>query len=137
MRTEDDVILCSAAGADALGFIFASSPARLDVTVAAHIARQAPAAVERVGVFAEQDRALICDAIERVELDVLQFCGGESAEFRGSFGLPTIVVVGVGRQGARSALPAPASLAMARACAILIDSHHGAVLGGTGMRIDT
>jgi len=43
----------AAAGADAIGFVFAPSPRRITPEAAARLAREAPPALERVGVFAD------------------------------------------------------------------------------------
>ncbi|MBV8222747.1 MAG: phosphoribosylanthranilate isomerase, partial [Candidatus Eremiobacteraeota bacterium] len=52
MRTIDDVERCAAAGADALGFIFADGARRLTPAQAAPLTAAVPAGVVRVGVFA-------------------------------------------------------------------------------------
>jgi phosphoribosylanthranilate isomerase len=137
VRTPSEVELCCAAGADALGFIFAESPARLDLRGARNLRALIPSHVARVGVFAGNRRKTVEEAIASLQLDVLQFCGGESAPFCGWFGLPTIHVAGVGPQCNRPpALPPKRELQAARAGAILIDSRVNGKQGGSGARVD-
>lgn len=134
MRSPCDVLTCALAGADAVGFIFARGPAQLDLRAAVEAAKIAPAWVTRVGVFADQSWEFVRAAVERCELDMLQFCGSETAAFRGSFDLPTIAVLGVSKQAA-DVMPDPEFLREARARAVLIDSRDGHRLGGTGLAV--
>lgn len=120
--------MCVQAGADALGFIFADSPRRLDVARAMPLTKRVPTQVARVGVFANSPRALIEDAIHSCELDLLQFSGEESPEFCGSFGMPTILV-------ARDAMPKAQALQNARAVAVMADARVPGRAGGTGVPI--
>jgi phosphoribosylanthranilate isomerase len=129
MRAPDDVAVCAAAGADALGFIFAAGPRQLTVDEAARLTAVVPRGVVRVGVFADQPKALVSAALAGCRLDILQFAGSESPEFCGSFGVPTMLT-------ARAAAPAPDVLARARASAIIVDASVDGTLGGTGVRAD-
>jgi phosphoribosylanthranilate isomerase len=129
MYSPDDVAVCADADADALGFIFADGPRRLTVEEGARLTAAVPPGIARVGVFANQPKALIEAALSACRLDVLQFAGGESAEFCGSFGMPTMLT-------ARAAAPAPDVVARARATAIIVDALVDGMLGGTGVRAD-
>jgi len=129
MFSVDDVALCSAAGANALGFIFAGGPRRLSIERAEELTAAAPAGVIRVGVFANQLDTFVTEAAARCNLDVLQFAGDESPEFCGSFGLPTLLT-------ARACAPALDVIARARAQAIIVDARVDGMYGGTGVRAD-
>lgn len=131
MATLDDVRACVDAGADALGFIFAKSPRRLslDEGRAQQLTAAVPAFVTTVGVFANDPEELVRNAIANCRLDVLQFCGDESAQFCGSFGKPTILV-------ARDRSFTSAQRATARAGAILVDSRSAREYGGTGRVVE-
>lgn len=129
MCTCEDVAVCADAGADALGFIFAGGPRRLTVMEAARLTAAVPHCIAKVGVFADQPKELIEEALTVCELDVLQFAGAEQPEFCGSFGVPTILT-------ARAAAPAPDIVARARATAIIVDARVDGMLGGTGVRVD-
>lgn len=125
MTDRADLDICIDAGADALGFIFAKSPRRLSLDEARLLTSAVPKSVTTVGVFAGDPGELVSEAIEACRLDVLQFCGDESAEFCGSFGKPTVVA-------ARGKRWTAAALARARAIAILVDSWSEDEFGGTG-----
>lgn len=73
----EDARLAVAAGADALGFIFAPSPRQVTPSAAAEIVRSVPPFVTTVGVLVDQDPRPILDVCP---LDVIQFHGGESPE---------------------------------------------------------
>ena len=47
----EDALMCAEAGADALGFVFAESPRKIDAATAAKITGSLPADIEKVGVF--------------------------------------------------------------------------------------
>ncbi|HET9343066.1 MAG TPA: phosphoribosylanthranilate isomerase [Candidatus Eremiobacteraceae bacterium] len=125
MTDRADVDACVAAGADALGFIFAQSPRRLTIDEARALTAEVPPFVTTVGVFAGDAAELVREAIGACRLDVLQFSGDETAEFCGSFGKPTIVAAREKRWTAQAR-------ARARAIAVLVDVWSPIEFGGTG-----
>lgn len=125
MTSVEDVRACAAAGADALGFIFADSPRRLTVERARELLEHVPPFVTTVGVFANDDDELVRAVIAACPLDLLQFSGDESAQRCGSFGKPTIVA-------ARDRRWSSQDRAAARAVAVLVDSWSASEFGGTG-----
>jgi len=125
MTDRADVDACVAAGADALGFIFAQSPRRLTLDEAGTLTAAVPPFVTTVGVFAGDSAELVSSAVRACRLDVLQFSGDETAEFCGSFGKPTVVAAR-GRRWSASAR------ARARAIAVLVDAWSSREFGGTG-----
>lgn len=129
LTSERDVRAAVEAGADALGFIFAPSPRQLSVAMARRLSQLVPPFVTCVGVFARNSASSVARAIEHCRLDVLQFNGGESARFCGSFRKPTIVVT---HAGARAWPPQQSELAAARAIAFMVDASNGKRYGGTG-----
>ncbi|HZT72384.1 MAG TPA: phosphoribosylanthranilate isomerase [Terriglobales bacterium] len=73
-----DALAAAAAGADAVGFVFAPrSPRRVSAAAAAAIAAQLPAHVLKVGVFANADPAEIRATADAASLDLLQLHGRE------------------------------------------------------------
>ena len=120
-----DVDACVAAGADALGFIFAQSPRRLTLDEARSLTAAVPPFVTTVGVFAGDSAELVNRAVQACRLDVLQFSGDETAAFCGSFGKPTLVA-------ARGRRWSAAARARARAIAVLVDAWSAREFGGTG-----
>jgi len=125
MTDRADVDACVAAGADALGFIFARSPRRLTLDEARSLTAAVPPFVTTVGVFAGDSAELVSCAVQACRLDILQFSGDETAEFCGSFGKPTVVA-------ARGQRWSEAARARARAIAVLVDAWSAREFGGTG-----
>ena len=76
----EDAKAAVAAGADALGFIFAESPRRITPAEAAAIIEQLPKEVEKVGVFVNESPARICEIIEVTGLTAVQLQGEERPE---------------------------------------------------------
>lgn len=130
MRSQDDVRMCAAAGADALGFIFADGPRQLTIEAAAALTTATPPFVTCVGVFANTPEALVWAAVGSCRLDVLQFSGDETPEFCGRFARPTLLV-------ARERVPDDESLRAARAVGVLADAATDGAFGGSGRLIET
>ncbi|MGI9102057.1 MAG: phosphoribosylanthranilate isomerase [Terriglobales bacterium] len=77
----EDALAAVSAGADAVGFVFASSPRQITPEAARDIAAALPAHVERVGVFAGDSAERIQSIARVVGLDIVQLHGDESADF--------------------------------------------------------
>jgi phosphoribosylanthranilate isomerase len=128
-----DVQAAVAAGADALGFVFAPASRRvLEADAARQLAGQVPAFVARVGLFMDQDADEVRRIVERVPLNLLQFHGQEEAAYCRSFGLPYIKAVAMGSDSS----VAGADEVYADACGLLLDSHRLGQSGGTGQTFD-
>jgi phosphoribosylanthranilate isomerase len=83
----EDATAALAAGADALGFIFASSKRRVTLEQARAITQRLPRTVERIGVFVDESAAEIRATVEHAGLTGIQLHGEESPEFAsGLFG---------------------------------------------------
>ncbi|MGD9265182.1 MAG: phosphoribosylanthranilate isomerase [Lysobacterales bacterium] len=122
-------VLC---GADAVGFVFADSPRRIDVSHAEELAGLVPVSVLRVGLFLDQDAAFIEAVLEAVALDVLQFHGRESEAQCARYGRPWLKAVamqdGDSLQRALDDYPG--------AMGLLLDSHEAGRRGGSGKTFD-
>ncbi len=66
-----------AAGANALGFIFAPSTRRIEVRSAADIVAALPAEVEKIGVFVNETPERVAEIAEQVGLTGVQLHGDE------------------------------------------------------------
>jgi phosphoribosylanthranilate isomerase len=80
----EDALASVAAGADALGFIFAPSKRRITPAQARDIVRQLPEKVERVGVFVDESVDVINATVDLVGLTAAQLHGNESPELAAS-----------------------------------------------------
>ena len=79
MTRAEDVIGCTEAGADWLGFIFAAkSPRRVTPAQAAALPRTS---AKRVGVFVEQTLAEVLAIMAEADLDLAQLHGNQDADF--------------------------------------------------------
>jgi len=89
----EDALAAVDAGADALGFVFAESPRRMEPTVVGKIARSIPEHVEKVGVFVDETVGRIREIVEEAGLTAVQLHGDETKDFVG----PVVQQVGRGR----------------------------------------
>jgi phosphoribosylanthranilate isomerase len=133
ITTAADAALLVAAGADALGLNFSDQSARqVDPAVAAEIATETRDRLVRVGLFVDPTVEFVDQVLAKVDLDVLQFHGDESAELCGIFGLPYMKVLRVSGPLDMEALEA----SYADACCLLLDAYVAGQPGGTGQRFD-
>ena len=129
----EDLRAAVAAGADALGFVFARrSLRRLEPANAAALVQKVPAFVSRVGLFMDQEAAEVRRILGQVPLNLLQFHGQEDAAFCRQFGLPYIKALGMGSGPSL----ASAEQEFADAASLLLDSHRAGEVGGTGQTFD-
>jgi phosphoribosylanthranilate isomerase len=130
---QEDLQAAVAAGADALGFVFAPRSRRvLDPETAAVLARRVPPFISRVGLFMDQDFEQVSRILDRVPLSLLQFHGREDAAFCRRFGLPYIKALAMGSAPSL----AQAARSFADAAGLLLDSHRPGETGGTGQTFD-
>jgi len=80
LRLEQDVDTAIEAGADAVGFVFAESPRRVDAAAAAKLARRVPEHVLTVGVFRDQTAAEVRRLADLAGVRGIQLHGGEGPD---------------------------------------------------------
>jgi phosphoribosylanthranilate isomerase len=130
MTRPEDAAAAAAAGADAIGIVFApDTPRYVEPGDAAAICAALPPLVSRVGVFVDPDPAWVREVLSIVTLDLLQFHGGEPAAFCTGFRVPYIKAVRV--RGRDDILRAGAEHPAARA--LLLDAFVSGRAGGTGV----
>lgn len=133
----DDIQSAVGAGADAIGLVF-YPPSRRCVTLAqaAELRAQVPSFVSVVALFVNPQRAEVCQVLDAVRPDLLQFHGDEPADFCRQFGARYLKAFRVGAPGLDSADGVrSACQAYADASGWLFDSYSPAY-GGSGQRLD-
>jgi phosphoribosylanthranilate isomerase len=129
----DDAWHAAMLGADAIGLVFyPPSPRAVTLEQAQAICRGLPPFVSRVGLFVDADPGRIEEAVAKVPLDTVQFHGEESPEVCARCPVPVIKAL---RVAGDSDLPALFG-AYDAAAAILLDSYHRQLRGGTGETFD-
>jgi len=96
LRTPADVAAACAAGADAIGFVFAPSVRRVSPAEAATAAAAAPATVQRVAVFLHPTQAELDEVLAGFKPDLVQT---DAADFAGLQLPPGMAVLPVLRAG--------------------------------------
>jgi phosphoribosylanthranilate isomerase len=123
------------AGADALGFVFAESPRRVEPAAAVEITRSVPEGIEKVGVFVNETAERIGEIVRDAGLTAVQLHGDESPEFAHQIaarGLRVFKAIPV-RGG--FAAPMIAFAEKGEVSALLLDTA-AARRGGTGQSFD-
>ncbi len=115
------------AGADALGFVFASSKRKVDRQTVRNICASLPAMVYRVGVFVNSTAAEIKETIQECGLDGVQLHGDESPDFARQL-LPRGVIKSIAVQDKSSLEKAH----LYRHCTLLLDACSPGQRGGSG-----
>jgi phosphoribosylanthranilate isomerase len=80
IKEPEDARVAAAAGADAVGLVFAESPRRVSVEQAREIASALPDDILKVGVFVDEDLDEVLRIAREVGLDYAQLHGDESPE---------------------------------------------------------
>jgi len=118
--------VAAAAGADAIGLVFASSRRQVTVDQARQIIAELPPFITKVGVFVDDDPARVRDIAAAVPLDMIQLHGSESPGYCAALALPALKAIRM-RDG-RSA----AAMDGYRVAGFLLDSFEPDLAGGTG-----
>ncbi|MBU2549876.1 MAG: phosphoribosylanthranilate isomerase [Proteobacteria bacterium] len=125
----DDSLAAAGFGADALGFVFAPSPRRIEPDKARGIVLGLPPFVLRVGVFVDAPVEWIEEVRRHCELDVVQLHGSESEDFVSCLG--GRIIKGL-RVGGETPLPERAYAG----ATLLLDTYEPGRAGGTGRTFD-
>ena len=130
---EEDIAQAVKLGVDALGFVFyAPSSRSVAPDHAAMLTSSVPAFVTRVGLFVNEQPAVIQNIFERTRLNLIQYHGDETPEFCDAVGLPFIkafrVRPGIDIQTEMERYP--------NASGFLLDAYVKGQPGGTGERFD-
>jgi phosphoribosylanthranilate isomerase len=129
----EDAHAAIAAGADALGFVFYSpSPRFITPEAAAALIQQLPPFVTIVGLVVNPTVEYVNQLLHNVPLDLLQFHGEESPDFCQQFQFPWIKALSV--KPHENVLEKINAYSQARA--ILLDTWHPDLKGGTGQSFE-
>ena len=127
----EDAIAAEQAGADAIGLVFVQASQRaVSVEQAQAICRALGPFVNRIGLFMNAAADEVNSILARVPIDTLQFHGSEPAAFCQNFSRPWIKALAMGGD------ESPDWRAFSSADALLLDSHGGGKLGGSGQTFD-
>jgi phosphoribosylanthranilate isomerase len=134
----EDALLASEAGADAVGFVFAESPRKVNTGVVRPIVDSLPLEIEKIGVFVDASADEIAEIARECGLTGVQLHSGIADDavkrLRSEFGAG-LKILRVLHYGAEI----EESLRLAAETAVdgvLVDSRTAAAVGGTGVRFD-
>jgi len=129
---EEDALAAVAAGADALGVIFAPSPRRVTVEQAAALLASVPPPVARIGVFVDAELDEMLEAVTLCGLTAVQLSGSEPPDVLDALPVPAIKAVHVGTDfGSHTVEPY-----RGHAAALLLDTLVTGKAGGTSQTFD-
>jgi len=133
MTRTEDVAEAARLGVDAVGLVFyPKSPRNVGVDQARTLVAALPAFVTVTALFLDPDRDHVQRVLDNVRVELLQFHGGEPADFCRGFGRPYIKAVPMGGQVDVTEY----AQRHAGAAALLLDSHAVGQRGGTGVAFD-
>jgi phosphoribosylanthranilate isomerase len=128
-----DARVAADAGADAVGFVFAESPRRVDAEKARRISTALPENIIRVGVFVDDEPAEVSRISREVGLDLAQLHGDEPPETVTALREAGVKVMKALRVKDVATLDA---LDEYEADLFLLDAYSARARGGTGERFD-
>jgi phosphoribosylanthranilate isomerase len=88
----EDALMAAELGADALGFIFTSSPRRVDLATARKIVSGLPPFITKIGVFKDESLDRVIEVMNYVGLEFAQLHGSETPESLQTLGRRAIKV---------------------------------------------
>lgn len=145
-QTAEPAIAAIEAGADSIGLVFVENARRRLTLEQGHellaLFREevGPAAVEIVGLFADQPLEEVQEHVGLLGLDAVQLCGAEDVRYADQLGVPVQKVIGVDPQIPISAqMPRIMVLQQRHVMAghrIVIDTKVADEYGGTGVTFD-
>ncbi|MBC6413445.1 MAG: phosphoribosylanthranilate isomerase [Chromatiales bacterium] len=134
INQQTDFAYAAALGVDAVGLVFyPSSPRYIDIEKAQKLLSKVTRIVTTVALFMDASREFVARVLNSVNVDYLQFHGGESPTFCTSFSLPYIKAIPMAdSEEARKMIAAHSN----SADILLFDSHRAGMAGGTGVAFD-
>jgi phosphoribosylanthranilate isomerase len=127
-----DAALAVAAGADALGVVFAQSPRQVTVAQAAAALAAVPPPVGRVGVFVDPTAEEVGEAVAACGLTAVQLSGHEPPELCDAIGVPVLKAIHVGTDFDSEGMEPYRE----HTAALLLDTYIAGKVGGTSQTFD-
>lgn len=128
ITTESDALLATAMGADALGFVFATSPRQVTLQAVQDIVKRLPPEVITIGVFRNEHPSRVIDVVNAARLHGAQLHGSETPSMVREVGEQVRIVIKAVVAGSQEAFHATDFAADA----ILVDSQNP----GSGIAFD-
>jgi len=123
------------AGADALGFVFyKKSPRHVSANVVKSIVANLPPFVLPVGVFVNEDAAVVRNIMDECGLALAQIHGDENADYCESLGRP--VIRGIRLRDRNTFMAMAEYKGRARVRGFVLDAFSDSAYGGTGKTAD-
>jgi phosphoribosylanthranilate isomerase len=136
MTRREDAVMAADLGADAVGFVFwMKSPRAVTPDHARDIVRGLPKALDKVGVFVDEEPETVAAVASHVGLTAVQLHGDESYDETHFDGLATIKAISASEQPSYHAAEYEAGR-WDDAVTLLIDAFDRERRGGTGRRAD-
>lgn len=132
LRDLESARVAAEAGADYVGFVFASTRRYVAPETVRAIVRELPSAVGKVGLFVNADAATVRQIVADCRLDYAQLCGDESPEYCQTLGVPAIKSLRVRGAGISDEVAAYAG----EVAWCHLDSFVPNAYGGTGTAFD-
>ena len=132
ITNKEDALAAAHLGADALGFVFATSPRKVSAESAREIIKALPPFVKTVGVFVDEDPERVSSIAALGGLDILQLHGSESVDYCSGFDHRVIKAV---RMQSRDELK-NLSKYVDVVDGLLLDTYVPNKSGGTGITFD-
>jgi len=88
----DDALACLAAGADAVGFVFAQSPRKITPEKAAEICGELSDSITRIGVFVNENIEAVHQITSFCGLNLVQLSGEENGDYWTQLKMPFLKV---------------------------------------------
>ncbi len=95
LKDVESAVTAAELGADLLGFVFAASPRRVAPEQVRSIIQALPGAVGKIGVFVDENPAVINEHVSYCGLDLVQLHGRETSEDCRQVACPVIKVIRV------------------------------------------
>ncbi len=129
----EDGLAAAELGVDAIGLVFYAGSRRYVTPAAARaVLAVLPPFVTTVGLFMDAEAEQVRTVLAELSLDLLQFHGDETPAYCESFGRPYIKAVPMAASGDPRAYARRFGLA----AGLLLDSHGGGRIGGSGEAFD-